>query len=192
MAVTQDRYTTINYLYPYLLDRITYITLKPPDRIKLDINVFVRPFSRIIWLLIFTSIIMFFLFDLLHNYFGPPKFNHHSRNSNRKPVQHSLLWIGLYLLLKQTFRRLNTFNTSMKICITVWLIAITFLTNFYCGYFFSILAVHKQTELRNIDRLAEACANDQAIPLMQKNTIAFDYIKVSNNNNNQSIKFKFN
>lgn len=172
VIVTPNRLKVIHFLYPYMIDTMSYGTSIPDNDIEFDI--LVKPFGTLVWLCLMITFALFILLNYLKDAIKYLELN----NDHRKYHNGNLAWIGLCILLRQRYPLLGSLNISTKICIVIWLLATIVLIDVYASYLCSFLAIPNDQALDNLEKLVAACENDEIITLMQRNTTLFETVPV--------------
>uniref|UniRef100_A0A6P6Y957 Glutamate receptor ionotropic, kainate 5-like n=1 Tax=Dermatophagoides pteronyssinus TaxID=6956 RepID=A0A6P6Y957_DERPT len=163
IVVTFNRISAIKFLYPHWLDSLTFGTTIPHNHVPLDI--YFQPFTPIVWLCLFISLILFPVLNLYHQY---------EQNNN---YAFNLLWINLSLLLRQPYYSRIRLTLSQKMTIITWMLSLIILTNIYSSYLCARFAIKNYNVIDTCDKLADACDNNEIIPLLEEKTVVFSLFK---------------
>nr|XP_046915821.1 uncharacterized protein LOC124496347 [Dermatophagoides farinae] len=168
-TLNYERAQSVGYLYPYLVEQTSIMTAvshyHTPDPDKLF-----KPFDHFIWMGVFGSLVLFFLFGRFDRRF---KRRHHGS---------SLLWINLQLLFRQPVH--SWFKdprvTSDKLFVSsLWMLIVIVLTSSYAGCLFSVITVPHIDTIDTIYKLAQQCNRGSFVVLVENGTASMTEIQTS-------------
>lgn len=182
--MTYERSFIIKFLYPYSIDKLTFCT--PMPKIDFNFDILLKPFDKFLWFCLAGIFLLFHIFNYIkincrilgktkkwtNNEFGQMVKNNNIHDEN-------LVWIGLFILLRQPYKFLRRMQFSIKIALAIWLLCSIILTNSYSGFLCSMFTIPSKTKIDTLNKLAEASRSRNIIILGKKNTILFDIIQVT-------------
>ncbi|XP_027199408.2 uncharacterized protein LOC113793558 isoform X2 [Dermatophagoides pteronyssinus] len=145
------RLSVVNFLYPHYIDQFTYATV--PIHSDIELDVFIKPFDWIEWLMFFIAFFVFLIFDQLINIVEHRKFHDH------------FIWISLCIIFRQSYKLINRLNLSRKICAITWLFSVFVMHNVYSCQLYSILIIRNSYVIDTVNKLAEAAVQNLIIPV---------------------------
>ncbi|KAH7641335.1 hypothetical protein HUG17_4379 [Dermatophagoides farinae] len=177
-AISYDRKSVVDFLYPYLYGHYTFAMAKIP--IVTDFDIFIKPFQSTVWSCLLITLIMICLLYLAAKHMMPRHVN--------------LILISFSILLRQPYhvqRNHQIISSSAKIWFLIWAIMSMVLVNVYESYVFSTLTMTKSNDIDTIEKLAESCRKQQILPYSINNSYANEAFRHYNQQSHIYTIFKY-
>ena len=162
ISVTDIRAQDIHFLYPHIIDHVTFIS--PWPIIIHNVNLY-EPFDKLIWILIIISILsLIFITNLM--------------NKLSKNIK-ILKFILIAILFKQSINKKFAKHTTNKLIISSWLLICIVLTTSYGGCIHSLRTVPHEYRVETIDELGNALSNGFIQVLMKPTSSYYNLFSVN-------------
>ncbi|KAH9422612.1 hypothetical protein DERP_003289 [Dermatophagoides pteronyssinus] len=175
IMMTYERFNSLNFLYPYTSDQLTFATIFPKTGI--NFNLLIQPFSTQVWLCLLLSLILFIIFQELKIYFGYDDDDDDSliimTNRTGKKINYhraNIVWVAISLLLSQPYQQLKHMKNLEKFCIIIWIMTSIVIHILYGVSLFATLTIPTRIAIDSVEKLMKNCQQNKIIVIAQQHT----------------------
>ncbi|XP_075677015.1 uncharacterized protein LOC113789023 isoform X2 [Dermatophagoides pteronyssinus] len=144
IMMTYERFNSLNFLYPYTFDQLTFATIFPKTELKIYFGYDDDDDSLII----------------MTNRTGK-KINYHRAN---------IVWVAISLLLSQPYQQLIHMKKLEKFCIIIWIMTSIVIHILYGVSLFATLTIPTTIAIDSVEKLMKNCQQNKIIVIAQQHT----------------------